>query len=210
MEEVADESDEETPSIWPVFGDLMACLFGLFVLFFTWTVMWQVDLARDLQAEKNSREAERQRLEELESALAGPLASGRITLVDGRIGIRGSVLFAINATDLARDGRELLRDIAEPLRVYLTQHDEMLMVSGFTDDLAIHGATYGRDNWQLSADRAVTVVRALAGSGIPENRLFAAGFGQTYPVVPNDSSENRARNRRVELAPVPRREKGTR
>jgi flagellar motor protein MotB len=79
------------------------------------------------------------------------------------------------------------------------------MVSGFTDDLQMRGAlrTY-RDNWELSAQRALTVVRALGEAGLPMDTLFAAGFGENHPVVPNDNPENRAKNRRVEMAPVPR------
>jgi flagellar motor protein MotB len=201
---LVDDDATEAPSVWPVFGDLMACLFGLFVLFFTWAVAWQVDLARDLQIEKTTRKAERARLDALERALAGPLREGRITLVDGRIGIRGSVLFEINSAELADDGSSLLRDLAAPLRAYLAEHDEMLMVSGFTDDLPVRGAAGFKDNWELSAQRAVTVTRALASAGVPVARLFAAGFGDAHPAVPNTSAENRAKNRRVEIAPVPR------
>ena len=94
--------------IWPVFGDLMACLFGLFVLFFVWAVAFQVDLTHDLEAERARRTAESARLEALERALAGPLADGRITLVDGRIGIRGSVLFGLNSAELAPEGAATL------------------------------------------------------------------------------------------------------
>jgi flagellar motor protein MotB len=48
------------------------------------------------------------------------------------------------------------------------------------------------------------VVRVLGEEGVPRDALFAAGFGENHPVVPNDNAENRAKNRRVEMAPVPR------
>jgi flagellar motor protein MotB len=129
-----------------------------------------------------------------------------ITFVDGTIGIRGSVLFDVNSAELRNGGSALLRDLATPLATYLSSRDEVLMVSGFTDDLQIRVGpqTAYHDNWELSVHRSVTVVRGLIDAGVPAASLFAAGFGQNHPVVPNDSDVNRAKNRRVEMAPVPR------
>jgi len=201
----AEDEVTDQGSIWPVFGDLMACLFGLFVLFFVWAIAFQVDLAGDLQAERAARAEERTRLEALERALAGPLAEGRITLTDGRIGIRGNILFGVNSADLQPEGAALLEALAPPLREYLEHHDELIMVSGFTDDRPITVASRGyADNWELSAQRALTVTRALSEAGVPAERLFAAGFGEAHPVAPNDTTENRAKNRRVEISPTPR------
>lgn len=202
------EGDDETGlsvPVWPAFGDLMACLFGLFVLFFVWMIAFQVDLSRDLDRERAQHAAEAARRQELERALAGPLADGRITLVDGRIGIRGSVLFALNSAELAPEGSALLAGLAAPLRAYLRSHDELIMVSGFTDSLPITSSPQGyKDNWELSTQRALTVTRALVTAGVTDETIFAAGFGESHPVAPNDTAENRARNRRVEICPIPR------
>ena len=111
--------EEYEPPIWAAFGDLMACLFGLFVLFFVWTVMGQVVLDRDLARERASLAAAHTRLSALESALAGPLASGLITLVDGRIGIRGALLFESNDAGLRREGKRLLEQLAPPLHTFV-------------------------------------------------------------------------------------------
>lgn len=201
----ADDETSLTAPVWPAFGDLMACLFGLFVLFFVWSIAFQVDLTNDLEHERARRAAEAARLEALERALAGPLADGRITLVDGKIGIRGSVLFGLNSADLAPEGSALLRGLAAPLEAYLKSHDELIMISGFTDDSKVVPSPQGyKDNWQLSTERALTVTRTLAAAGVPEERLFAAGFGATHPVASNESSEGRAQNRRVEISPIPR------
>lgn len=197
--------DETAAPYWPAFGDLMACVFGLFVLFFVWSVAFQVDLKKDLEAEREQRKRESTRLLELERVMAGPLAEGRITLVDGKIGIRGSVLFDTNSAELRPEGAQLIRSLAEPLRDYLAHHDEAIMVSGFTDNATITPRPQGfRDNWELSSQRALTVTRALTANGVPQEAIFAAGFGETHPVAPNDSPENRAKNRRVEIAPIPR------
>jgi flagellar motor protein MotB len=152
-----------------------------------------------------TRAADAARLSALEHALAGPLASGRITLVDGRIGIGGSVLFDLNSAVLRDEGSQVLRDIAAPLRAYLADRDELVMVSGFTDDRVIHGGIGSyHDNWELSAQRALTVTRALEGAGIPHEWLFAAGFADNQPIAPNQTADDRAKNRRVEITPVPK------
>jgi flagellar motor protein MotB len=80
----------------------------------------------------------------------------------------------------------------------------MLMVSGFTDDKPIQrGNNRFADNWELSSERALTVTRALIDEGMPSSMVFAAAFGAQQPVVPNTDGDSRARNRRVEMAPVP-------
>ncbi len=204
MEELENSFNQDTP-VWAIFGDLMAGLVGVFVLFLVWTLGLQVELSQSLQQETEMRQSEQARRIVLEEALAAPLASGRVTLLDGRIGISGSVLFASNSAKLQGEGRELLKSLVNPLQVYLGQRDEMLMVSGFTDDLQIQpGNLQFEDNWQLSAERALTVTRTLIEEGMPTSLIFAAAFGQEQPVVANKDELSRAKNRRVEIAPVPK------
>ncbi|MCA9574503.1 MAG: OmpA family protein [Sandaracinaceae bacterium] len=198
------DGEDELPNIWAAFGDLMACLFGLFVLFFVWLVTVQVALSEDLEAERATREAATARLEALESVLAGPLSSGMITLVDGRIGIRGNLLFALGSVELRPEGRALLRSLVPPLQTYLGQNELSLMVSGFTDDTTLRPNGSFADNWEVSAQRSLTVTRELVEAGMPADWIFAAGFGANHPVAPNDTEEHRAMNRRVEISPVPR------
>lgn len=79
------------------------------------------------------------------------------------------------------------------------------MVSGFTDDQPVHdGNRHFVDNWELSAQRSLTVTRALIAAGVPASSVFAAAFGAEQPVGANTSEEGRAKNRRVEIAPMPR------
>lgn len=200
-------SEREAESSLPVFAafsDLMACVLGIFVLFFVWIVSFEINMQGDLEHERAERDKATERLHTLETALAGPLREGLITFANGTIGIRGSVLFDLNSAELRSEGSALLREMAAPLSSYLSTRDEVLMVSGFTDDLAIRPQGAFRDNWELSVQRSVTVVRALIDAGVTPASLFAAGFGQNHPVVPNDTEPNRAKNRRVEMAPVPR------
>jgi len=203
MADLEEGLDTQVP-IWPIFGDLMSGLLGVFVLLLVWTLGFQVELAESLKTEVAKREQEQQRRELLEQALAAPLASGRVTIENGRIGISGSVLFALNSDQLQDEGRGLLKALVVPLNFYLAEHEEVLMVSGFTDDLPIKkGNLQFSDNWELSAQRALTVTRTLIEFGLPERRVFAAAFGAQQPIVPNQDRESRAKNRRVEIAPVP-------
>jgi flagellar motor protein MotB len=152
------------------------------------------------------RQMEEQRRMALEQALAGPLASGRVTLNNGRIGISGSVLFATGSDELRPEGLQLLKTLVQPLRVYLRARDEMLMVSGFTDNTTLLRGPQQRfaDNLELSAQRALTVARALIDAGMPATQVFAAAFGAEQPVADNADEKGRAQNRRVEMAPVPK------
>ena len=204
MEQLEESISHDTP-VWAIFGDLMAGLVGVFVLLLVWTLGIQVELAQSLENEIQKRQAEEQRRIALEEALADPLATGRVTLHDGRIGISGSVLFSSNSSRLQPEGRALLRTLVAPLRVYLGDRGELLMISGFTDDKPIQkGNKRFKDNWQLSSERALTVTRALIEEGMPTSMVFAAAFGAQHPVVPNVDDESRSKNRRVEMAPVPR------
>ena len=196
---------EQTAPVWAVFGDLMSGLLGAFVLLLVGVLVVQLELATHLEDEVKKRRVEEQRRMSLERALAIPLATGRITLDNGRIGISGRVLFSLNSDQLQPEGRKLLSSLVSPLQAYLGSRGELLMVSGFTDDRSIREGN-GRfaDNWELSAQRALTVTRALIEDGMPSSMVFAAAFGSEQPVTPNVSDASRAQNRRVEMAPVPR------
>ena len=201
---VEGDADASTP-VWAAFGDLMSVLLGAFVLILVGVIAVQLQLEMKLDEEIAQRKIETQRRETLEQALAGPLAAGRITLVDGRIGIRGNVLFALNSDQLQPEGRDVLKSLAGPLTEYLRARDEALMVSGFTDNRQVSGSNEKyADNWELSAQRALTVTRALIAEGVPAASVFAAAFGAQQPVGSNADEAGRASNRRVEMAPVPR------
>ncbi len=199
------DDDSASAPVWAAFGDLMSVLLGVFVLILVGAIGMQMQLSQRLDEEVRKREEATQRTRTLEQALAVPLSTGRVTLVDGRIGIRGSVLFALNSDRLQPEGRELLKSLAGPLATYLRSRDEILMVSGFTDDRQVRdGNRQFADNWELSAERALTVTRALIAAGVPADSVFAAAFGSQRPVSANDDEAGRARNRRVEIAPMPK------
>ncbi|MGB0748861.1 MAG: OmpA family protein [Magnetospiraceae bacterium] len=78
--------------------------------------------------------------------------------------------------------------------------DGQILISGHTDNIPLSGGKY-RSNWELSAARATSVVHWLLDNGkITADRITVQGYGDSRPLVPNDTPENRARNRRVEVS----------
>ncbi|MCH2158336.1 MAG: OmpA family protein [Oleiphilaceae bacterium] len=101
-------------------------------------------------------------------------------------------------------GSEEIKDdmfpILEKIENVLASCQGQILVSGYTDDLPVTSNRF-RSNWDLSAGRAVSVVHQLIfNNKIDANRVIAAGRAETNPLVPNDSPENRAKNRRVEIS----------
>lgn len=112
------------------------------------------------------------------------------------------VRFSENAS--FSSGSDELKDkmfpILEKVESVLSDCRGEVLVSGYTDDLPVNSSRY-RSNWDLSAARAVSVVHQLIfNNKLDVNRVSAVGRAETNPLVPNDSAENRARNRRVEIS----------
>lgn len=112
------------------------------------------------------------------------------------IAIEGSVLFDSGKTKLRTGAKSTLESIFDVLRSEYSDKD--VMVYGHTDDDPIKKSGWA-DNYELSAERALAVVRWMKERGISPDRLVACGVGEHRPRVPNTSSENKAKNRRVEI-----------
>jgi len=100
--------------------------------------------------------------------------------------------------------QEILAHMAPTLR-RLVEQAQQVIVEGHTDNVPIRTRQFA-SNWELSTARATNVVRALVHEfGLPPQPLAAIGYGEYRPVAPNDTPENRARNRRVVffVKPVP-------
>jgi chemotaxis protein MotB len=111
------------------------------------------------------------------------------------ISVREAASFPIGHAELDPEAQNLFREIALDL-VAIPNH---VRVEGHTDDVPIHTSRYA-SNWELSTARATTVVAFFTETvGIAPDRLSAAGYAEFHPRVPNDSTEHRAENRRVDI-----------
>lgn len=137
--------------------------------------------------------------ERLLQALAAEIEQGLIQVeTEGariRIRIREKGSFPSGAATLKGGFTPVLAKLRQALAVV----EGRVVVAGHTDDLPIKTERF-RSNWELAAARAVTVVHELLeGAPLDERRFVVEGHGESHPLVPNDSPENRAMNRRVEL-----------
>jgi len=119
-----------------------------------------------------------------------------------RFVFQSEVLFASGSAELGDDGKRQVAQLARTILVISRdipdEVDWILRVDGHTDDVPISTPRF-RSNWELSAARAISVVRYLIDQGVPPSRLAAAGFGEFQPIVEGNSPQARARNRRIEL-----------
>jgi len=125
-----------------------------------------------------------------------------VQIVGDRFVFQSEVLFAQGQAEIAAEGRDQLSKLAVALADIATKIPEdinwVLQVDGHTDDIPIRAGRYA-DNWDLSTERALSVVRFLNQQGLPANRLAAAGYGEFQPLDAADNDDARRKNRRIEL-----------
>jgi chemotaxis protein MotB len=121
-----------------------------------------------------------------------------VQIVGDRFVFQSEVLFPSGSAQLQPGGEKQLASVAQRLVEIASRIPKdinwVLQVDGHTDDKPIKSALYP-SNWELSAARAIAVVKFLHSQGIPNDRLVAAGYGEYQPL----SSIDTARNRRIEL-----------
>ena len=104
--------------------------------------------------------------------------------------------FPSGSAELTESARQLMEEIAG---VNESGSGE-ITVSGHTDDVPLIFGSQFRDNWDLAAARASSVVQALEDTGkVPAGRMQAVSFGESQPVATNDTARGRATNRRIEI-----------
>lgn len=135
---------------------------------------------------------------EIAQALHDQIAKGEIEVeTRGRkiiIRIREKGSFKTASAELNDDYFDVIDEIREVLRV----KPGKVFVEGHTDNIPIKTARF-RSNWELSSSRAVSVAHELMKDEINERRFAISGYSDTVPLVANNSRDNRARNRRVEI-----------
>lgn len=130
-------------------------------------------------------------------------ARSNIKIVGDRFVFPSEVLFPSGSDTLNPGGEQELDTLASELielgKEIPPDIDWVLRVDGHTDARPISGGGRFASNWELSAARAISVVKYLIEKGVPPNRLVAAGFGEYQPLVEGDTPEAYAQNRRIEL-----------
>jgi chemotaxis protein MotB len=126
-----------------------------------------------------------------------------IQVVGDRFVFQSEVLFPVGSADLTQAGQDQINQLASTLNEIAKEIPSdvnwLLRVDGHADRQPVTtGRTYA-SNWELSAGRAIMVVKLLIADGIPANRLAATGFADNQPLDPADTPEAYAKNRRIEI-----------
>ena len=143
---------------------------------------------------------------ELVDKMESEIKRGEITIseLEGRLTVNmvDRILFASGSAEIKEEGLAVLQRVAEVVKDI---SDKDIRVEGHTDNVAISSRLKEKffSNWELSAARAATVVRALRDAKIPGERLSAVGYGPFQPVADNATNEGRAQNRRIQIVLVP-------
>jgi chemotaxis protein MotB len=189
--------------VWPPFVDAVTLVLAAFVLMMLVVAAGQRVLIGELRERDRALQKLRADKERVERRLQALAAGGLVEVEGDKVILQGEVLFDVGSAELVDAGRDFVTRLAGPLRTILeSEPEQLVMVAGHTDDVPIRNERFA-SNWELSTTRAVSVARVLSGSGIPARRIVAAGFGPYHPRAPNDSPENRRRNRRIEVLILP-------
>ncbi len=132
-------------------------------------------------------------IKELERVFAANNVPVKLTQ-EGKNEIRlnmGDILFASGKSEIQEKNNALFQDVSLVLQKYESIY---ILIEGYTDDKGKE-----KDNLLLSESRARSVSDILVTYGYPTERVFYKGYGMKNPLVPNDSDENRAQNRRVQI-----------
>jgi chemotaxis protein MotB len=117
--------------------------------------------------------------------------------------LTGDLLFDANHAELRAAGKGVLMEIAKAIQTTpASATGRRFLVTAHVDDEPLKSKHY-RSVWELTSARGAAVVDYLVSVGVPPETLEAAGAGSFDPLGPNDTSDNRARNRRVEIALLP-------
>ena len=138
---------------------------------------------------------------QLSKSLAALIQKGEVNVSLQPLGVvidvNETLLFHSGKADLTPDALPLIDQIAK----ILADLHYQIQVNGFTDNVPIHNAQFD-SNWDLSATRAVSVVKRFVAAGIDPTLLVGAGFGEYHPIAPNGTPEGKAANRRVSIVVV--------
>ncbi len=128
-------------------------------------------------------------------------ARSDVKIVGDRFVFQSEVLFDAGSANIGDEGQAQLAQIAIALTEIIDQIPKdipwILQIDGHTDNVPVSGVY--ADNWDLSTERALSVVRFMIKSGVPASRLSASGYGEFQPIATGNTDTDRQKNRRIEL-----------
>jgi chemotaxis protein MotB len=167
-------------------------------------------LARDVEAKTGELEQLKGTADKLQAQMKDEIAKGDIHLTESggklRVDLVDKLLFESGEATIAKRGESVLSRVGAVLANVGEADDKTIQVSGHTDNLPLGDKLTEKfpSNWELSAARAVTVVRFLVEkANVPPQRLVASGYGEWSPIASNKTASGRARNRRIEILLTP-------
>ncbi|HEY8210043.1 MAG TPA: OmpA family protein [Myxococcaceae bacterium] len=166
------------------------------------------NLSAQVQAKDDELAKLKATYDSLNEQMKAEIDKGEISLTQNgqrlQVDMVDKILFESGKAEVSDRGAEVLMKIGG---VLAKVDDKQIQVSGHTDDSPIADKDLQAkfpSNWELSASRAVNVVRFLTEKAkVPGKRLLAAGYGQFHPIATNANHEGRARNRRIEILLTP-------
>lgn len=210
---------KEIGNIWLIiFSDITTNLMLFFLMVFAMTRMTAAERQLILSGMESTvvnqsareqaeleRQAKKQREQEAIKRLQEAVSEGRlagkatITVTDRavKVALNPEMFFSIGSAQLNPGTLSALGSLVGLIERFPND----IIVEGHTDNIPIRGGAY-RSNWELSIARAVNVIDFFSENGIDPKQLIAAGYGEFHPAFPNDTEQNRARNRRIEITIV--------
>jgi len=206
QDKLSQEEKSKEKQIWlTVYSDMTTNLSLFFLILFAFTRFsgpLKEKLFRELQKQFSKRpvqeitvEAKQEEKKKTDIEELKKFAFVEETQKEIKITLPSPVLFDLNKAELKQEARNVLSQISKILK----ENDYPIIVEGHTDNLPILGGPY-KSNWHLSSARAFSVIEFFINQEkLPPERFSALGYGEYKPVAPNDTEENRAKNRRIEI-----------
>ncbi|MCF7912656.1 MAG: flagellar motor protein MotB [Candidatus Cloacimonetes bacterium] len=184
LEEDLDDSINLGDMMTP-YGDLMTLLLVFFVFFF---ILSDIEKSQRI-IEQNAKISEEQ-----------AKVDSLLDLNETVITIPGEILFSSGKAELRWQSLRALAQVAENIKREINDEQGwQIRIEGHTDNVPISTVKY-ESNWDLSMARALSIVKFFVENDFfPPDQLQAMGYGEFKPIAPNDSDENRRKNRRVEI-----------
>ncbi len=201
-------SGKDHSQLWMVpFADLMSCMVILFLALYVFSFNMKrsdyEEAIAKLQKELGVKsavvkvkevEAAKKVEEQLEKEIRDGSLGVEVNTSRIKLTFASPVLFDSGSAALKPSAARLLDPVAESL----LKMDNRVIVEGHTDSARMLGRRFA-SNRELSLVRAFSVIDHLVKKGVPPSRLTAYGYGEFRPAAANDTEENKAKNRRIEL-----------